>query len=281
MRQQLRMRFPEGRAKAFTLSYDDGVEQDITLIGMIRAHGCKCTFNLSSGEYPPEEHVWEQGRIHRRMPLSRCQGVYVGDDIEVAMHGTHHPFWDGMPTEAAMWDIINDRRELEAQYGRVVRGAAYPFGAYSDTAVEMLRLAGIKYCRTVNSSHNFNIPSDWLRLSATCHHRDPELERLADRFVSADAVRVRDPMMFYVWGHTYEFEDNNNWDVMEKLLDTVGGHDDVWYATNIEIYDCFEAFTRLYFSADGNRAYNPSAVDVWVWNGEETVKIPAGGCADV
>ena len=58
MKQQIRMRFPGGRAKAFTLSYDDGVEQDIHLIELIRQHGVKCTFNLSSGEYPPEGYEW-------------------------------------------------------------------------------------------------------------------------------------------------------------------------------------------------------------------------------
>ena len=279
MKQQIRMRFPEGRAKAFTLSYDDGVEQDIRLIELIRAHGVKCTFNLSSGEYPPEGFEWEPGRIHRRMPLSRCREVYQGDDIEVAIHGTHHPFWDALPTPSAMWDIINDRRELESQYGRIIRGGAFPFGTYSDSAVEMLRLAGIAYCRTVKSSRSFNMPADWLRLEATCHHRDPELYELADRFVSVK--NVRDPLMFYVWGHTYEFEDNDNWHVMEELLDRVSGHDDVWYATNIEICDYAHAFGELIYSADGSMAYNPTVTDLWAWNGEETIKIPSGGTAAV
>lgn len=280
MKQQIRMRFPEGRAKAFTLSYDDGVEQDIKLIELVRAHGAKVTFNLSSGEYPSEGHVWPEGQVHRRMPLSRCLEVYRGDDIEVALHGTHHPFLDAMPTPSAMWDIINDRRTLEEQYGRLVRGGAYPFGTYSDDVVTMLRLAGITYCRTVKSSHSFAVPRDWLRLEATCHHRDDALSELAERFTSVKSV-VRDPLLFYVWGHTYEFEDNDNWNVMEELLDTVCGRDDVWYATNIEICDYAHAFGELIYSADGTRAYNPTSTDLWAWNGENTIKIPSGGSADV
>ena len=46
---QFRMRFPGGRMKAFTMSYDDGVEQDRKLIGIMRKNGVKVTFNLSSG----------------------------------------------------------------------------------------------------------------------------------------------------------------------------------------------------------------------------------------
>lgn len=279
MKQQIRMRFPGGRAKAFTLSYDDGVEQDIHLIELIRQHGVKCTFNLSSGEYPPEGFKWEPGTVHRRMPLSQCREVYKGDDIEVAIHGTHHPFLESMPAPAAMWDIINDRRELESQYGRIVRGGAYPFGTYSDDVVTMMRLAGIAYCRTVKSSHSFSMPRDWLRLEATCHHRDTELYELAERFVTVK--NVRDPLLFYVWGHTYEFEDNDNWHVMEGLLERVAGRDDVWYATNIEICDYAHAFSELIFSADGSMAYNPTSTNLWAWCGEETVHIPSGGTAAV
>lgn len=48
------MRFPQGRAKALTLSYDDGVEQDIRLIEIMGKHGLKGTFNLNSGLYAEE-----------------------------------------------------------------------------------------------------------------------------------------------------------------------------------------------------------------------------------
>lgn len=276
MTKQFRMRFPEGKMKTFTMSYDDGVEQDIRLIELMRRHGVKGTFNLSSGEYPPEGHKWPEGQVHRRMPLSECQDLYVGDDIEIAIHGTHHPHWNSQPAPLAMWDVINDRRELEAQYGRIVRGGAYPFGSFNDTAVEILSLAGIKYCRTVISSHSFDMPRDWLRLEATCHHRDERLNELADRFISLNRPQA-EPMMFYLWGHAYEFEGANNWHVIEALLEKMGGRDDIWYATNIEICDYAEAFGRLYFSADGNLVHNPTAIDIWGTDGEKTVKIPSGG----
>mgnify|MGYP000794294821 CR=1 FL=1 len=48
------MRFPGGKKKALTLSYDDGVEQDIRLIDIMKANGLKGTFNLNSGLYAKE-----------------------------------------------------------------------------------------------------------------------------------------------------------------------------------------------------------------------------------
>ena len=43
------IQFPKGKRKALTLSYDDGVEQDIRLIENMKQHGLKGTFNLNSG----------------------------------------------------------------------------------------------------------------------------------------------------------------------------------------------------------------------------------------
>ena len=42
--------FPDGKRKAFTVSYDDGWPQDRRLIGLMNKYGIKGTFNLNSGE---------------------------------------------------------------------------------------------------------------------------------------------------------------------------------------------------------------------------------------
>ncbi len=48
---------------------------------------------------------------------------------------------------------------------------------------------------------------------------------------------IAPPAMMYVWGHSYEFTNQNNWELMEDFCKLVGGRDDIWYATNIEIVD--------------------------------------------
>ena len=152
------MRFPEGKAKALTLSYDDGVEQDIRLIEIMNAHGLKGTFNLNSGGYAPEGTVYPSGHIHRRMSKSQVTEVYSDSGHEVAVHGLTHPFLEQLSENMVMWEVLKDRENLENQFGTIVRGMAYPFGTYSDLVVECLKKAGIVYSRTVISSHNFKLP---------------------------------------------------------------------------------------------------------------------------
>ena len=265
---QVFMRFPGGKQRALTFSYDDGVEQDVRLIEIFRKYGLKATFNLNSGLYAPEGTVYPEGQVHRRMTESQVSELYRGDDIEVAVHGYTHPWLDHMPMNMCTKDLMDAREKLESQFGTLVRGMAYPFGTYSDDVVASMRSVGIVYSRTVQSTHDFNMPADWMRLPATCHHNDPELMKLAHRFVEESSWGR--PWMFYLWGHSYEFEGNNNWEVIEEFAEFMSGRDDIWYATNIEIYDYQAAFKQLLFSMDGKIVTNPTAYELWFFlNGEE------------
>ncbi|MBQ7026227.1 MAG: polysaccharide deacetylase, partial [Peptococcaceae bacterium] len=100
---------------------------------------------------------------------------------------------------------------------------------------------------------------DWLRLPATCHHNNSRLMELAEQFVAPD----RKPKLFYLWGHSYEFERDNNWHVIEAFAEFISGHSDIWHATNIEIYDYIDAYNRLIFSMDGKKVYNPTALHLF------------------
>ena len=268
------MRFPQGRKKALTLSYDDGVEQDIQLMSIMDAHGIKGTFNLNSGQFSPEGTVYPQGHIHRRMTEKQVLALYANSGHEVAVHGMTHPFLEQLPLPSAVHEVLEDRNRLEQLFGTVIRGMAYPFGTYSDALVEGLRVAGIAYSRTVECTENFAIPTDWLRLKATCHHNTPNLTALADRFVNE--TPSSSPWLFYLWGHSYEFEAQDNWEVIERFCDTVGNRQEIWYATNIEIYDYTEAYHCLQFSVDASLAHNPTALSLWLEKGGKLYEVKAG-----
>jgi len=257
----LYMRFPGGRARALTLSYDDGVQQDKELMEILNRHGLKCTFNISSGLYAEEGTVYDEGRIHRRMTKSEALALYTDSGHEIAVHGLTHPWLEKLPLPVCVREIIEDRENLEAEYGGTVRGMAYPYGTYNDDVVSVLRNCGICYSRTVHSTERFDIPTDWLRLPATCHHDNPRLMELAKNFLENPSWGA--PWMFYLWGHSYEFEARNNWNVIEEFAEYMGGRKEVWYATNIEIYDYVKAYKQLNFNAAMTYVENPTAYELW------------------
>lgn len=255
------LRFPEGKAKALTLSYDDGVEQDIRLIDIMKKSGLLGTFNLNSGLYAKEGTVYPEGTFHRRMSEKRVTEIYSESGMEVAVHGLTHPFLEQLPKNVCSYEICQDRKNLEEQFNCIVRGMAYPFGTYNDNVVQILKDNGIAYARTVKSSGSFQVPEDWLRLYPTCHHNDERLWELTEKFINEAPQNA--PWLFYLWGHSYEFEVNDNWTRIEEFAAKIGGHADIWYATNIEIYDYVKAYKQLQFDVSMNRVYNPTAREIF------------------
>lgn len=260
------MRYPGGKKKAITFSYDDGVEQDIRLMEIFNQYGLKGTFNLNGCRYEQESYTYPEGTIHRPMGRKMALETYggeLGKPHEIAVHSYTHPFLERMPRNVAVYEIVKDREQLENLFGRVIRGCAYPMGTFSDMTVEVLRNCGIAYARTTVATGTFAIPHDWLRMPSTCHHNDQRLFSLADTFLEGQPNGWVDPWLFYVWGHAYEFENDNNWERIETFCQKVSGREDVWYATNIEIYDYVQAYEALQFSADFRMVKNPSALTVW------------------
>ena len=267
-------RFPNGLRKALTLSYDDGVEQDVRFMDILDKYGIKCTFNLNSGCWAAEGTVYPTGQIHRRLSKSQVEKLYANPNHEVAAHClTHASLTELSPSEMA-WEVLADRKNLEEMFGGLVRGFAYPFGTYSDQVVDALKATGVAYARTVVSTNDFSIPTDWLRLHPTCHHNAPNLMELCDRFL-ADGAPFGS-RLFYLWGHSYEFEADNNWQVIEDFCAKMAGHEDIWYATNIEIVDYVNACRSIRASADGRTLHNPTSTDVWADVDGKIVCIKAG-----
>lgn len=267
------MRFPEGKSKAVTFSYDDGVKADIKLLKILNDNGLKGTFNLNSKLFDCEN--W-----HGRMDEAQTYNAFCDGEHEVALHGARHVFLNKVPLSEAVNEIVSNRAYLEEKFGRIVRGMAYAYNGYNDEILSVLPKLGVAYARTTESSHSFALPENWLKLKPTCHHNDPLLPELLNKFISTspeDDFKSREPWLFYVWGHSYEFDDNYNWHVIQNFAKRVSGRKDIWYATNIQVYDYVQAYNNLVFSLNGETVKNPAYMPVYLEIRGKVYKIPAGG----
>ena len=48
-------------------------------------------------------------------------------------------------------------------------------------------------------------------------------------------MKTDKPQIFYIWGHSYEFDMENTWAQFEEFCKFISGHDDIFYGTNKEI----------------------------------------------
>jgi len=269
---EVQMCLKDGKRKVLTFSYDDGNTQDIRLIEILNRYGLKGTFNVNTGLFLNDA---SQRDGEGKLTWNEAEELFNNSGHEVAVHTLTHPWIASLKSHEAIKEITEDRKNIEKHFCSLGKGMAYPYGCYSDETLEVLKLCGIVYSRTTKSTHSFIFPENWLELHPTCHHNDAGLMALADKFINDDP-RWGICNMFYVWGHSYEFDRNDNWDLIEKFAEKISGKEDIWYATNIEIYDYVKAYERLEASADNTIVCNPSAVPVWFFENGNTYKIEPG-----
>ena len=262
--------FPGGRTFALTMSYDDGTVQDERLVKIFNKHGIKGTFHLNSARMTRGEQGLMQtvrtllgGDPVSHIQAARAREVYAGH--EISCHTLTHPFPCEITRDRLIYETVQDRLNLEQITGGIVRGMSYPYGQFDRGVIDIMRTCGIVYSRTTVPTGGFGIPKDFMEWRPTCHHKaaaEPVEKFLA--LVNGEAPRKRETRLLYIWGHSYEFDNDNNWNLIEDLCARLGGNSKIWYATNIEIYDYMMAVRAMRSSVDGKRLYNPSALSVWV-----------------
>lgn len=228
-----------GKMKALTFSYDDGVTQDKRLIEIFNKYGLKCTFNLNSELLGRKNDTLNMGgKIVSHAKVDAADVKYIYEGHEVAVHTLTHPL---LPAIADDNEIIRqveqDRLNLSELCGYEVVGMAYPCGGqnYDNRVANIIRKnTGVRYCRTIGSTKSFEPQTDLYTFGPTVHHivGKETLIEMGKKFLE---MKAETPQIFYVWGHSYEFDFAENWDEFEEFCKMMSGHDDIFYGTNKEV----------------------------------------------
>ena len=227
----------DGKLKAVTFSYDDAVTQDIRFIQLLDKYNLKGTFNINSERLGKENTLIREGVTvnHNKVPADKVKEIYKNH--EVAVHTLTHPNLKGVGDDnEVIRQVEQDRINLENLVGYNVQGMAYPCGGdcYDKRVIRLIREnTGIKYARTTNSNHKFDIQTNLLDFSPSVHHMDfDKMFELGEEFIN---LKPDSPKIYYIWGHTYEFDIANTWDKIEEFLKMISGRDDIFYGTNEEV----------------------------------------------
>lgn len=223
-----------GLMKAVTFSYDDGITQDRRLIDIFNRYGLKATFNINS-----ECLGQAMSLIRNDFTVAHCkpracevERIYKGH--EVAVHTLTHPNLNDLPEYEIVRQIEEDKKNLSSLVGYEVQGMAYPCCMPDERTIEIVRSkTDMKYARTVETTGNFDIQKDLIGFKPTVYHLDfGKMFALADEFIS---LKPDEPKLFYIWGHSYEFDYENTWSLMEEFCKRISGRSDIFYGTNAEV----------------------------------------------
>jgi peptidoglycan/xylan/chitin deacetylase (PgdA/CDA1 family) len=229
----------QGKKKAITFSYDDGVTQDIRLIELFNKYGLKATFNINSGLLGQTSTLKPDGVLvnHSKVDPADLRAIYAGH--EVAAHTVTHPTLTTVTDDSEIIrQVEEDRLTLSDMLGYEVVGFAYPGGGvnYDDRVADIIKSnTGIKYARTGDWTSSFEPWTDLYKYSGTLYHHVcwDEMLRMGEEFLN---LKTDSPKVFFIYGHAYEFDIfPERWERFEEFCKLLGGREDIFYGTNLEV----------------------------------------------
>lgn len=228
-----------GKMKAITFSYDDGVTQDIRLIEIFNKYNLKATFNLNSALLGKDGSLCLEGKHinHTKIKKEDVKSVYSGH--EIAAHTLTHPRLTTIKDDSEIIrQVEEDRIALSELAGYDVVGMAYPCGGINcdERVADIIKNStSIKYARTVDVTKSFEPFNDLYQYKATLYHHGNwnQLFEMGQEFLE---LKTDSPKIFYIWGHSFEFDIcPQRWDMFEEFCRMISNKEDIFYGTNKEV----------------------------------------------
>lgn len=251
---QLYFTFPQWKQKAVSFSYDDATIHDRRLVEILNQHNLRGTFNISPGKLRNDDFVRP----------SELPSLYK--DHEIASHGYAHLHLNDLSPTDLHNELFDGRAALEDILGCPIPGFASPYGDHGPKAVAAMREIGFAYARPASTSHKTYIPNDPFFWESTTHHNDnllPQIQSFLKNSVWGGAL-----IFLNIFGHSYEFARNNNWNLIEEAASLLGNNDALWSATNLEVLQYVRAFRDVTISLDGTVVRNNSSIPLYARWGE-------------
>lgn len=232
--------------KILTFSFDDGVTQDIRFIELLDKYGLKCTFNLNSELLGKDGYLTINDKKinHNKIQPDKVRDVYKNH--EIAAHTLTHPHLTTVSEDEIIRQVEKDKENLSVLAGYTVRGFAYPGGGVNCNrfVADVIKdKTSVEYARTIMHSYNFEIQDDAYLFKPTISFlkEKDETVRLCNEFINLETDDVK---LFYIWGHSYEMDINDDWAFAEEILKKLGGREDVLYCTNSEAFDYINNYKK-------------------------------------
>lgn len=289
--------YPGWTKKAITFTIDDGwLDMDTKFLAIVRPHGVKGTFNISSHNATKHNdpeliratyegfEIANHVRLHPRAFATSSSAILSDENFSASKadkgvcyreigspEGVYLKYsekfdrWDRICTAKGYITLTEEcKAELEEIFGKgSVRGFVWPFCRQNnDELIEYL----IKEYGTLRTAGEkapmddptFALPSDRTNWQYNARHSN-----LLARAKEYEALESDELTWFCFGVHSVDFERAENWGDLEEFCEKYGNRpEDYWYASNAEIFD-YEDAVRSVVIADG-KIKNPSSITLYV-----------------
>jgi peptidoglycan/xylan/chitin deacetylase (PgdA/CDA1 family) len=262
--------YPGGKAKAFNITYDDGVLQDVRFVELMNKYGLKGTFNLNSA-LMETEFAWTHptGMTVKRLPTTVVAELY--QNHEVASHTLTHPYLSQLTEPEVMHQMAQDKENLERLTGKPVLGFAGPFHHWSSMIADCARKCGFEYARNAEERYCYAPPEEYYDWSAGSYHIMPGFRDFVEGFFHTGEELA----LCQIVGHTYDLDTENMWEYMESILKRVAEDESILSMTNLELVRYLKAMRSAVITEE--EIQNSSDQPLWFEKDGEVVCVEPKG----
>lgn len=263
--------YPNGKIKAFNITYDDGILQDVRFVSLLNKYGLKGTFNLNYQLMEQEfEWVHENGMVVKRLGLDAVRHLYDGH--EIASHTMTHPYLRDKSEAELLWEIGEDKRRLEQFFGREVAGFGVPFDYYDERIADCVRKCGFEYGRMSEETRGYTPWQDPFYWRCGIFHLAPELDGYVDGFFRTDEELA----LCQIVGHSYDLDAADLWNKMEAIFRKIVQDPNILPMTHLQIVRYMESMKQAQIRE--NAIENHSDIDLWFRVDGEVLRLGPGQC---
>ncbi|MBC2603218.1 polysaccharide deacetylase family protein [Puniceicoccus vermicola] len=211
--------------------WDDGVNDDIRLIEILRRHGAKASFNLNPATHQESRCGGMSERWKKRIErLSRGELNSVYEGFTIANHSMSHPRATGIPLEQWREEVVDARKMLQDWFQQPIRGFVYPYGNYDEATSEVVREAGHVYARTTQNATPCMPPADPMQFHPNCKFDHSSFWEIYERAKSSGGG------VFYFWGHSFEMCREEEWADFDAKIARISADPEAEWAELPELF---------------------------------------------
>ncbi len=178
----------------------------------------------------------------------------IESGFEIGAHSMTHRRLPTISEQEAVREIAESKAVLEHVTGKEIKVFCYPGGAYTKLHVQLVKDAGYQYARTVarymfTADHPYEAGTS---LHVYNHRFGFDLWRSA-RFVKFQPIKlvrclqwdalakamfdqvIEEGGIYHIWGHSWEIDEHDDWERLEKVFRYISAHPKVSYVTNGEL----------------------------------------------
>lgn len=216
-----------------TTSWDDGHRTDEKLASLLLDYGLKGTF------YIAKNWIESLGNTDLVMELDK--------NFEIGAHTISHPTLTSIDLRCAFEEIKNSKEWLEELVNHEIEMFSYPKGKYNNEIVKLVERAGFKGARTLDFQIALPNNQFLLGVGPQASNGSPLLRLRASlksklSFKSLLDWRTNAKLLFdyvlekggiwHLWGHSWEIEQNGDWNKLKEVFEYVSNRENVSYLEN-------------------------------------------------